>query len=111
MAGTPATQARSFRFGPFEFDVRAGELRKHSVRIKLREQPVRILLMLLDHPGEVVLHEEIRLRSTSSDVATVSAGRLATLCLPAPWLYRATARASTSRRRWSSGIPTSSTSG
>jgi DNA-binding winged helix-turn-helix (wHTH) protein len=62
MAGTPAAQARSFRFGPFELDVRAGELRKHGIRIKLREQPVQILLMLLDHPGEVVLREEIRLR-------------------------------------------------
>ncbi len=47
---------------PVELDVRAGELRKHGIRIKLREQPVQILLMLLEHPGEVVLREEIRLR-------------------------------------------------
>jgi len=58
----PVPQARLFRFGPFELDPRAGELRKHGVRIKLREQPVTILLMLLDHPGEVVLREEIRLK-------------------------------------------------
>ena len=62
MAGTPSAQIRLFRFGPFELDVRAGELRKHGIRIKLREQPVQILLMLLEHPGEVVLREEIRLR-------------------------------------------------
>ena len=49
-------------FGVFEVDLRAGELRKHGIRIKLREQPVRILVMLLEHPGEVVLREEIRLR-------------------------------------------------
>src|SRR6476660_5111682 len=55
-------QARLFRFGPFELDVRASELRKHGVRIKLREQSVQILLMLLNQPGEVVLREEIRLR-------------------------------------------------
>jgi serine/threonine protein kinase len=55
-------QARLFRFGPFELDSRAGELRKHGIRIKVREQPVRILLMLVEHPGEVVLRDEIRLK-------------------------------------------------
>src|SRR5215475_14831669 len=48
------------RFGPFELDVRAGELRKHGIKIRLHEQPFRILLILLDRPGEVVLREEIR---------------------------------------------------
>jgi len=62
MAGTPPPLARLFRFGPFKLDVRAGELRNHGIRIKLREQPVQILLMLLEHPGEVILREEIRLR-------------------------------------------------
>src|SRR5580700_4745459 len=62
MAGTRPAQARLLRFGPFELDVRAGELRKHGIRIKLREQPVQILLMLLDRPGEVVLRDQIRLR-------------------------------------------------
>jgi serine/threonine protein kinase len=61
MAGA-VPRTRLYRFAPFELDVRAGELRKHGIRIKLREQPVRILLMLLDHPGEVVLREEIRLK-------------------------------------------------
>jgi serine/threonine protein kinase len=49
-----------FRFGPFELDVRAAELSKHGIRIRLHEQPFRILLMLLEHPGEVVLRDEIR---------------------------------------------------
>src|SRR5579859_2559598 len=48
------------RFGPFELDARAGELRKHGIRIKLGQQTFQILLMLLKHPGEVVLREEIR---------------------------------------------------
>jgi len=43
-------------------DVRAGEVTKHGVRIRLQEQPFQILLMLLEHPGEVVLREEIRKR-------------------------------------------------
>jgi len=55
-------RARRFRFGPFELDVRAGELRKHSTRLRLREQPLQLLLLLLEHPGEVVVREEIRLR-------------------------------------------------
>jgi len=37
-------------------------LRKHGTRLRLREQPLRLLLLLLEHPGEVVVREEIRLR-------------------------------------------------
>ena len=48
---------RIIRFGDFELDVRAAELRKHGIRIRLQEQPYRILVMLLDRPGEVVLRE------------------------------------------------------
>jgi len=55
-------RARRFRFGPFELDVRSGELRKRGTRLPLREQPLRLLLLLLEHPGEVVVREEIRLR-------------------------------------------------
>jgi DNA-binding winged helix-turn-helix (wHTH) protein/Tol biopolymer transport system component len=51
---------RFLRFGPFELDVRAGELRKHGTRLRLRTQTLQILLILLEHPGEVVLREEIR---------------------------------------------------
>src|SRR5262249_38415023 len=61
MGGRLFSQARLYRFGPFELDVRARELRKHGIRIKVRDQSVQILLMLLDQPGEVVLREEIRL--------------------------------------------------
>src|SRR5262249_34872631 len=53
-------QARPIRFGPFEADVRSGELRKHGIRIKLPQQAFQILLMLLKYPGEVVLREEIQ---------------------------------------------------
>src|SRR3981081_49733 len=48
------------RFGVFEVDLRAAELRKRGVRIKLQEQPFRILSLLLEHPGEVVTREELR---------------------------------------------------
>jgi hypothetical protein len=50
------------RFGAFEVDLRAGELRKQSVKIKLQEQPFQILSMLLEHPGQVVTRVRPRLR-------------------------------------------------
>src|SRR5215468_7477304 len=49
-----------YRFGPYELDVRAGELRKYGTRVRLQEQPLRILTMLLARPGEAVLREEIQ---------------------------------------------------
>src|SRR5271169_5839622 len=55
-------RARLLRFGPFELDVRAAELRKFGIRIRLQDQSFQILLMLLDHPGQVVLREDIRQR-------------------------------------------------
>ena len=48
-----------FRFGIFEADAASGELRKQGSRLKLQEQPFRILITLLDHAGEVVSREEI----------------------------------------------------
>ncbi len=49
-------------FSTFELDVRAGELRKQGVKIRLQEQPLRILEMLLAHPGQLVTREELRSR-------------------------------------------------
>ena len=40
-------------FGAYEVDLRAGELRKHGVKIKLREKSFDVLTLLLEHPGEV----------------------------------------------------------
>ena len=51
---------RQIRFGPFEVDPNAGELRKGGTRIRLPEQPFKILTLLLLHPGEVVTREDIR---------------------------------------------------
>jgi DNA-binding winged helix-turn-helix (wHTH) protein len=47
-------------FGVFEVDLRAAELRKYGIRIKLQEQPFQILSLLLEHPGEVVSRDELR---------------------------------------------------
>jgi serine/threonine protein kinase/Tol biopolymer transport system component/DNA-binding winged helix-turn-helix (wHTH) protein len=59
--------AQAVRFGGFELDIRAGELRKGGRRIRLQEQPFQILLMLLEHPGEVVTREEVRKRLWPND--------------------------------------------
>jgi len=58
----------SFRFGPYELDLRAHELRKHGLRIKLREKPFEVLVCLLEHPDEVVTREELRRRLWPGDV-------------------------------------------
>jgi DNA-binding winged helix-turn-helix (wHTH) protein len=50
------------RFGPFQVDLRRGEMRKAGSRIRLQEQPFQILRMLLESPGEMVSREEIRNR-------------------------------------------------
>ena len=57
------SQARSShirRFGTFEVDLRAGELRKQGKRIRLQEQPFHVLTVLLQRPGDVVSREELR---------------------------------------------------
>ena len=48
------------RFGAYEADLRAGELRKHGIRLKLQDQPFHVLELLLEHPGDVVTREELR---------------------------------------------------
>src|SRR6202142_3473884 len=55
------------RFGVFELDLRAGELRKHGLRGRLQEQPFQVLAMLLQHPGEVVSREELQKRLWPAD--------------------------------------------
>jgi len=55
------------RFGVFELDLRAGELRKHGLHIRLQEQPFQLLAMLLEHPGELVTREELQKRLWPAD--------------------------------------------
>src|SRR5215467_8718568 len=55
------------RFGVFEADLRAGELRKQGKRVKLQDQPFQVLAVLLQRPGEVVTREELRNQNWSPD--------------------------------------------
>ena len=48
------------RFGVFEVDLRAGELRKQGLKIKLQEQSLQVLTLLLELPGQVVTREKLK---------------------------------------------------
>src|SRR5207248_10091748 len=55
------------RFGAFDVDLRAGELRKAGLKVRLQEQPFQVLAFLLEHPGEVVTRDELRQRLWPAD--------------------------------------------
>lgn len=55
------------RFGQFEADFRNGELRRSGVRIKLQDQPLQVLSLLLEKPGEIVSREELKARLWPAD--------------------------------------------
>jgi len=59
MAG-PASAYSSVRFGPFEFDLQTGELRKSGVVLHLPPQPSKVLALLVSRPGQLVKREEIQ---------------------------------------------------
>jgi TolB-like protein/Flp pilus assembly protein TadD len=61
------SSSQPVRFGMFEVDLRAGELLRKGVRIKLQEQPFQILAMLLARPGQLVSREELRNKLWPSD--------------------------------------------
>jgi len=50
------------RFGPYEISLQSGEVRKAGVRIRVQQQPMKLLEILLERPGEVVTREELRSR-------------------------------------------------
>ena len=58
--GDGQTKPPSYRFGNFELDTRSGELRKSGTRIRLQDQPLQILLLLLENSGELVTREQIQ---------------------------------------------------
>ncbi|HXY04530.1 MAG TPA: winged helix-turn-helix domain-containing protein [Terriglobales bacterium] len=49
-----------WRFGVFELDVRAGELRKHGIRLKVQRKPISMLSLLVERAGEMVTRDELR---------------------------------------------------
>src|SRR5580704_516330 len=55
------------RFGTFEVSLQSGEVRKAGLRIRVQQQPMKLLEILLEHPGEVVTREELRSRVWRSE--------------------------------------------
>ena len=65
-----ATQPRvsgGLRFDGFELDMRAGELRRHGLRLRLRGQPLRVLEVLLERANDVVTRDELQSRIWPAD--------------------------------------------
>lgn len=67
MAKPSEDPGEKIRFSEFELDLRRGELRKQGIRIRVQEQPLKILTALLEQPGEVVTREELRKRVWGED--------------------------------------------
>src|SRR5581483_4525562 len=67
MAATPTSPANLVRFGIFELDLAAGELRKSGIRIRLQEQPFQVLSILVCRPGEIVTREELQQKLWPAD--------------------------------------------
>ena len=63
----PSAAGRVARFGVFEVDLVAGELRKNGTRVRLQEQPFQVLAVLLERSGDVVTREELRQKLWPAD--------------------------------------------
>ena len=63
----PQNIRRIARFGTFELDLAAGELRKNGSKLKLQEQPFQVLATLIERAGEVVTREELQQKLWPSD--------------------------------------------
>jgi TolB-like protein/DNA-binding winged helix-turn-helix (wHTH) protein/Flp pilus assembly protein TadD len=63
----PLRQVSVVRFGTYELSVQSGELRKAGVRIRVQQQPLKLLEVLLERPGEVVSREELRNRVSPNE--------------------------------------------
>jgi cholera toxin transcriptional activator len=63
----PQNNSKIARFGVFELDLSAGELRKNGRKLRLQEQPFQILALLLERAGDVVTREELRQKLWAAD--------------------------------------------
>jgi DNA-binding winged helix-turn-helix (wHTH) protein len=62
-----ASSTKIVRFGVFEVDLKASELRKHGLRLKLPEQPFQVLAVLLEKPSKIITRDELRNRLWQGD--------------------------------------------
>src|SRR5215469_80239 len=64
---TPSPRRAIHRFAAYELDTRTRELRKNGLRIRCQEQPLQVLVALLERPGELLTREELRQRVWPED--------------------------------------------
>jgi TolB-like protein/DNA-binding winged helix-turn-helix (wHTH) protein len=62
-----ASDPKIVRFGVFQVDLRSGELYKAGLKVKLQQQPLQVLTLLLEHPNDVVTREELRAKLWPTD--------------------------------------------
>jgi cholera toxin transcriptional activator len=67
MPASEGNSSRIARFGVFELDLAAGELRKNGAKLRLQEQPFQVLALLLERAGDVVTREELRQKLWPAD--------------------------------------------
>src|SRR6202161_3313765 len=67
MPAFEGNSARLARFGVFELDLAAAELRKNGVKLRLQEQPFQVLALLLERAGDLVTREELRQKLWHAD--------------------------------------------
>src|ERR1700735_2009079 len=58
----PPRHMSVLQFGTYEVSLQSGEVRRAGLRIRVQQQPMKLLEILLEHPGEVVTREELRSR-------------------------------------------------
>jgi len=63
----PLRNTSVVRFGTFEVSFESGEVRKAGLRIRVQQQPLKLLQILLERPGEVVSREELRNRLSTNE--------------------------------------------
>ncbi len=63
-----SAERRIYRFSTFEVDAQAGEVRKQGIRIRVQDQPLKLLIALLERPGELLTREELHQRLWSDEI-------------------------------------------
>jgi DNA-binding winged helix-turn-helix (wHTH) protein/Tol biopolymer transport system component len=67
MAASDSTSSQRIRFGLYELDVSARELRREGIPVKLQERPFAVLAIFVERPGEVITRDEFRQRLWPAD--------------------------------------------
>ncbi len=60
-------RVRGIRFGAFEVDIEAGELRRNGMKVRVQDQPFQVLTTLLERPGDIVTREALQQRLWADD--------------------------------------------